>query len=82
MAPVLIGIAAPADDDDDDEPPEPDPEAGVGAIPIVIDGVGTPDVRGLSLAEVAPAKATDWVEAVGFGIAIVLFGLRTLMTPR
>ena len=81
IAPVLIGIAAPDEDDevpDPDTDPDPDPEAGVGAIPTVIIGVGTPDVRGLSVALEAPAKATDWVEAVATGIAEVLLGFRTL----
>lgn len=85
-APVFIGIATPDEDDEDDEDPDPDsdpdpdpdPEAGVGAIPTVTIGVGTPDVRGLSVALEAPAKATDWVEAVATGIAEVLLGFRTL----
>ena len=79
IAPVLIGIAAPDEDDEVPDPDtDPDPEAGVGAIPTVIIGVGTPDVSGLSVALEAPAKATDWVEAVATGIAEVLLGFKTL----
>jgi len=61
--------------------PEPDdPPAGVGPIPTMVEvGVGTPDVRGLFDTLEAPAKATDSVEAVGWGIAVVMLGLRTLM---
>lgn len=76
MAPVLIGIAAP--DEDEDEDPDPAPPAGVGAMPTLPVGDGTPEVRGLSLALVAPAKATDWVEAVATGFAEVLLGFKTL----
>ena len=79
IAPVLIGIAAPDEDDEAPDPDtDPDPEAGVGAIPNVISGVGTPDVRGFSVALEAPAKAMDWVDAVATGIAEVSLGFRTL----
>ena len=74
-AAVLIGIAAADDSEDimDDVAP-----AGVGPAPIMDVGVGTPDVRALMLALEAPAKATDWVEAAGLGVAEVLLGFKTL----
>jgi hypothetical protein len=45
---------------------------------IVVLGAVTPDVNGAEEAELAPPKATDWVDAVGLGVAIMLLGLRTL----
>ena len=52
--------------------------AGAGPAPIMDVGVGIPDVRALMLALEAPAKATDWVEAAGLGVAEVLLGFKTL----
>ena len=52
--------------------------AGVGPAPIMDVGVGIPDVRALMLALEAPAKATDWVETAGLGVAEVLLGFKTL----
>lgn len=68
---------AAADDDDEDIMDDVAP-AGVGPAPIMDVGVGIPDVRALMLALEAPAKATDWVEAAGLGVAEVLLGFRTL----
>lgn len=39
---------------------------------------GTPDVKGMSLTELAPEKAASWVLAVGLAVAEGLSGLRTL----
>jgi len=75
-SPVLIGAAIP---DLALDVPEPIVAvAGVGAIPIVMVGVGIPDVRGSLSTLEALAKATDCVDAVGLGIAVVMLGLRTL----
>lgn len=40
---------------------------------------GTPEVKGTSLAELAPSKAGAWVEAVGSAVAVEFSGLRTLL---
>jgi hypothetical protein len=39
---------------------------------------GTPEVKGMSLTELAPEKAASWVLAVGLAVAEGLSGLRTL----
>ena len=41
-------------------------------------GVGTLEVKGRSGAEDAPLKTADCIEAVGWGVAIVMLGFRTL----
>ena len=44
----------------------------------VVDGAGTPDVRGLAEALEAPENAGDPLEAEGLGVADVRFGFKTL----
>ena len=51
-------------------PPAPPP---IGEV-----GVGTPEVKGTSVALLAPLNATLWVEAMGWGVAMVILGFRTL----
>lgn len=44
----------------------------------VVEAAGIPEVNGTALPEEAPEKATDWVDAVGTGVAVDAAGLRTL----
>lgn len=54
-------------------------DAAEGAMPNVVDGAGMPDVRGFADALEAPEKAGDPPEAEGLGIALVMFGFKTLL---
>lgn len=45
-------------------------------------GVGTPDVKGTLLVDLAPLKAGCWVAAAGFGEAFSLEGFRTLFASH
>ena len=81
MAPVFTGIATP--ELELERIPllaavAEEAGAGVGPVPIDDVGAGTPDVRGFSDALEAPANATDCTDADACGIALVMFGLRTL----
>jgi hypothetical protein len=85
IAPVFIGIAIPELELDDPDPDPEDPAAALVAalfaapppeVLIADVGVGTPEVNGALLAELAPEKAGDpLVELVD---AVLLAGLRTL----
>ena len=44
---------------------------------VVVAG-GTPEVNGTPVALLAPENAGPWVEAVGFGVAVLFRGFRTL----
>ena len=73
IAPVRMGIAAPEVLDEAAAAVE---VATMAPPPSVVVGVGTPEVKGTEAAEVAPAKATAVVEALG--VRVVALGLRTL----
>lgn len=80
MAPVFIGAAAALLGELLEEPLGGAlAEAGVGAAPSVAVGVGTPAVRGLSVALDAPVNAGDPADAEGVGVALVALGFKTLL---
>ncbi len=67
-APVFIGAARALLDDE---------WAAVATGAVVVAG-GTPEVKGTPVALLAPENAGPWVEAVGFGVAVLFRGFRTL----
>ena len=79
IAPVFIGIAAP--ELEEAEALAADVAALFAAPPpavLMLDvGVGTPEVNGALLAELAPAKAGAWVVWLGLAVAVLFAGLRT-----
>lgn len=78
IAPVFIGAAAPELELDVAVAASMDVAAATPP-PIIVVGVGTPEVNGSSEALEAPLKATDCEEAVATGVAIVMSGFSTLI---